>query len=95
MTPMFCVSYRSNLGEDFTIPDFASKEEARKVAKSVRVTDNHMVCVEDQETGERIFRWDRSRVVGENHWRKVYPDEMEVLGPIRAVVRYRSQVTPP
>ena len=87
---MFCVSYRSNSGEDFIIHGFTTKKEARKVARSVQITDNHMVCVEDAETGERISRWDRSRVVGENHWERANPDGMEVLGPIRTVTRVKA-----
>ena len=44
-----------------------------------------MVCIEAD--GQRVKRWDRDRAVGENRWRKVDPEEMEVLGQIREVVK--------
>lgn len=78
------VQARSNDGVDVYLPA-ESEEAATAIAKSVRVTTNHMVCIE--VNGERTKRWDRDRIEGENNWRVTDPDEMETLGKIRIVRR--------
>ena len=88
---MLRVTFRSNSGEDFTAATgLGTLEDARKIAKSARVTDNHMVCIEDMESGERLLRWDRARIVGENRWRKVDTEAFECLGEIATVIRRRG-----
>lgn len=74
----------SNQGEEISTP-VSDQAEATKLAKSKRVTANHMVCVDVD--GMRHSRWDRDRIVGENRWSKTDPGEMETLGPIRQSVR--------
>lgn len=44
-----------------------------------------MVCIE--ESGERMLRWDRDKIGGENRWRKVDVDALETFGIVRKVVR--------
>lgn len=78
------VQVRSNDGVDVYLPADSAKA-ATAIAKSVRVTTNHMVCIE--VNGERTKRWDRDRIEGENHWQVTDPDEMETLGKIRVVQR--------
>lgn len=68
------------------IKEIDSFEAAERIAKDLRRTNNHMVCI-DSSNGERLKRWDRQRVMGENHWRKVDTYEMEILGPIRELRR--------
>ncbi|WP_298151037.1 hypothetical protein [Flavobacterium sp.] len=74
----------SNLGNELTMPA-ADQTEAVKLAKSLRITSNHMVCIDID--GERLNRWDRDRIEGENRWSKTDPNEMETLGPIRMIRR--------
>jgi hypothetical protein len=74
----------SNMGDELITPA-ASRTEADKLAKSMRVTSNHMVCIDVD--GERLYRWDRDRIEGENRWTKTDPDEMETIGPIRMIRR--------
>jgi hypothetical protein len=80
--PVYTVLFRTNMGDDLEISGVDSFEAAERMAKDLRRTTNHMVCI-DSANGERLKRWDRQRVVGENHWRKVDTYEMEILGPIR------------
>jgi hypothetical protein len=84
------VHYRTNDGDDDHL-DAETMDQALELAKQVRVTSNHMVCILADEM--RVQRWDRDRIVGENRWRPVDPDTMETLGPIRAVTR--SKACPP
>lgn len=74
----------SNLGNELTTP-VADQTEAVKLAKSLRITSNHMVCIDID--GERLNRWDRDRIEGENRWSKTDPNEMETIGPIRMIRR--------
>lgn len=60
-------------------------DAALEESKFEMIPTNHMVCIE--ANGERTHRWDRIRIAGENCWNPVRPDEMEVLGPIRAIYR--------
>ncbi|MEG0868982.1 MAG: hypothetical protein RSD49_01425 [Hafnia sp.] len=76
------VTARSNDGYD-SAKAASDMADAMKVAKGLRTPGNHMVCI--VQDGVRTLRWDRSRVVGENRWRKVNPDDFEVLGQIRSV----------
>ena len=78
------VHIRANTGED-SQQEAETFDAALCLAQEARVTTNHMVCIE--VNGERVQRWDRDRVEGENHWGEVDPDEMEVLGQIRVVRR--------
>lgn len=80
--PLYTVLFRTNMGDDFEVREVDSFEAAERMAKDLRRTTNHMVCI-DSANGERLKRWDRQRVVGENHWRNVDIYEMEILGPIR------------
>jgi hypothetical protein len=75
---------RANTGVD-TKTKVADMAIAKATAKDARVTANHMVCIDVD--GYRHSRWDRDRVTGTNHWRKVDVNEMEVLGPIREISR--------
>lgn len=74
----------SNMGDESTTPA-AHQTQAVKLAKGLRVTSNHMVCI--NVDGERLNRWDRDRIEGENRWSKTDPNEMETLGPIRMMRR--------
>lgn len=74
----------SNLGEE-VITLASSQTEATKIAKSKRVTANHMVCIDVDDM--RHSRWDRDRIEGENRWARTDPGEMETLGPIRQCTR--------
>ncbi len=74
----------SNKGDESITPA-ASQTEAIKLAKSMRITSNHMVCI--NVDGERLNRWDRDSIEGENHWTKTDPDAMETIGPIRMIRR--------
>lgn len=74
----------SNEGEETKI-ELESTQEAKDVINKNATTGNHMICLEID--GIRTKRWDRERVVGENNWHAVDPDEMETLGPIRQVHR--------
>lgn len=74
----------SNLGEEVVTP-VSNQTDATKLAKSKRVTSNHMVCVDVD--GMRHSRWDRDPIEGENRWTKTDPGEMETLGPIRQSAR--------
>lgn len=65
----------------------ASLDTAKTIAKGNRHSGNYMVCIE--ENGERIIRWDRDKIGGENRWRKVDTDAFEMLGIVREVVRPR------
>lgn len=85
-TPVYTVLSRNNMGDDMEIKEIDSFEDAERIAKDLRRTSNHMVCI-DSSNGERLKRWDRQRVMGENHWRKVDTYEMEILGPIRELRR--------
>lgn len=84
--PVYTVLSRNNIGEDSEIKGVESLETAERMAKDLRMTTNHMVCI-DSSNGERLKRWDRQRVVDENHWREVDTYEMEILGPIRELRR--------
>lgn len=84
--PVYTVLSRDNLGEDSEIKEIGSLETAESMAKELRKTTNHMVCI-DNANGERLKRWDRLRYAGENRWRQVDVDEMETLGPIRELHR--------
>jgi len=75
---------RNNDGED-SVQKMTDEAQAQVAAKAARVTTNHMVCIDID--GIRMHRWDRARYVGENHWRRADPDDMEILGPIREVLR--------
>ncbi|EKF9501302.1 hypothetical protein O1C20_003465 [Vibrio cholerae] len=77
------VHYRSNSGKD-NYESVGTLSEALLLAKRHRTIHNHMVCIEIDS--ERTNRWDRSRVKSKNNWRKVDPDEMEVLGQIREII---------
>ncbi len=74
----------SNLGVE-TITPAADQAEGVKIAKKLRTTTNHMVCIDVD--GGRVNRWDRDRIEGENRWKKTDPSEMETLGPIRQMAR--------
>ena len=74
----------SNLGAEATTPA-ADQAEGAKLAKTLRTAANHMVCIDVD--GERVNRWDRDRIEGENRWKKTDPSEMETLGPIRQMAR--------
>ncbi|MGI2023805.1 hypothetical protein [Shewanella glacialipiscicola] len=76
------VQVRSNDGSNNFI-ESATTDEALVQAKQARTPDNYMVCIEVNM--ERTHRWDRSRVVGSNHWKKTNTEAMEVIGPIRMV----------
>lgn len=76
------VHSRTNDGSNIRVPA-ATRPDAEILAKKARVTTNHMVCIE--ENGERVKRWDRDRVSGENRWRAVDVDEFETLGKIREI----------
>lgn len=84
--PVYTVLSRNNMGDDMEIKEVDSFEAAERMAKDLRRTINHMVCI-DSSNGERLKRWDRQRVMGENHWRQVDTYEMEILGPIRELRR--------
>ncbi|MBN6739175.1 hypothetical protein JKG47_01180 [Acidithiobacillus sp. MC6.1] len=86
--PAFRVCVRNNQGQDWYV-GAASLDTAKTIAKTSRTTDNHMVCIE--EKGHRILRWDRNKVVGENHWRKVDVYAFETLGTIATVIRARHK----
>jgi hypothetical protein len=62
--------------------------DALAIAAAARITENHMVCVEVDQ--RRVLRWDRDRVIGENCWRPVNPEEFETLGAIRQVHRAKG-----
>lgn len=82
---MTCVVHsRSNDGADLRV-DATTRNEAEVLAKKARVTSGHMVCIE--ENGERIKRWDRNRVSGENRWCAVEVNAFETLGKIREICR--------
>lgn len=50
-------------------------------AKACRMLQNKMVCI--IRSGERTHRWDRELFSGrQNVWRRVSPDETEILGPV-------------
>jgi len=83
---MFIVISRNNIGDDSVINNVDSLGTAESVAKKLRVTTNHMVCI-DTANGERLKRWDRSLFANENKWRQVDVDKMEILGTIREVHR--------
>lgn len=74
----------SNLGVEAITPA-ANQAEAVRFAKTLRTTASHMVCIDVD--GERVNRWDRDRIEGENRWKKTDPNEMETLGPIRQIAR--------
>ena len=78
----------TNLGDE-VVRHAVSIEEASGLARIYRVPSNHMVCIEID--GARAHRWDRDHVVNENRWRRVDPDAMETLGPIREVRRTPRQ----
>jgi hypothetical protein len=63
-------------------------DEALALAARARITEHHMVCVEVD--AQRVLRWDRDQIVGENHWRRVDPDDMETLGPISEIHRAKG-----
>lgn len=84
--PVYRVLFRTNMGDDLEIREIDSFETAERMAKNLRKTTNHMVCI-DSSNGERLKRWDRERVMGENRWRTVDAYEMEILGPIRELRR--------
>lgn len=70
----------SNLGEEVVTP-VPNQTQAARLAKTKRITANHMVCIDVDAM--RHSRWDRDRIEGENRWTKTDPGEMETLGPIR------------
>jgi hypothetical protein len=74
----------SNFGVEAITPA-VDQVEGSKLAKTLRTTANHMVCIDVD--GERVNRWDRDRIEGENRWKKTDPGEMETLGPIRQMAR--------
>lgn len=76
------VNIRGNDGVDSTL-DATTIEDAEKLAKKARATSNHMVAITLDK--ERVKRWDRERVVGENRWRAVEVDTFETLGQISEV----------
>lgn len=78
------VVIRDNSGSD-TIIDVASTVEASSVVKAHATPSNHMIYV--LVDGDRVDRWDRDRVKNENRWVRTNPDEFEVLGQIREVIR--------
>ena len=61
-----------------------SDNDFAKVTKSLRTSKNRMVCI--IQDGNRILRWDRSYVShAKNHWRKVAPDRIDILGTIETL----------
>lgn len=76
------VELRRNDGQDNTIAA-ADLADAQTKARSCRTAENYMVCI--TQDGDRILRWDRAQVVGDNSWTAVDPDEFETIGPLRAV----------
>lgn len=74
----------SNLGVEANM-QAVDLAEGAKLAKTLRTTTNHMVCIDVD--GERVSRWDRDRIENENRWKKTDPSEMETLGPIRQMAR--------
>ncbi|MBU2722837.1 type IV pilus biogenesis protein PilI [Acidithiobacillus ferridurans] len=80
----FRVHARNNQGHDWHVWA-ASLDTAKIIAKGNRHSGNHMVCIE--ESGERMLRWDRDKIGGENRWRKVDVDALETFGIVRKVVR--------
>lgn len=76
------VTARNNEGVNST-QDAETINAALPLARTARITGNHMVCIETN--GERTCRWDRDRVIGGNRWRVADVDEMETLGRIREV----------
>lgn len=79
-----CVNIRGNDGVDSTL-EATTMKDAEKLAKTAMSVSNHMVIITSNK--ERLKRWDRERVVGENRWRSVEADEFETLGQIREVHR--------
>lgn len=73
----FTIEVRSTEGHD-TKHSAESVKSALKQAKAARTQANRMVKILD--AGYITHRWDRTNVVGENRWRKVDPDDMEILG---------------
>ncbi|MDT8840272.1 hypothetical protein ParKJ_22875 [Paraburkholderia fungorum] len=63
-------------------------DDALALAARARITEHHTLCVEVD--AQRVLRWDRDQIVGENHWRRVDPDDMETLGPIREIHRAKG-----
>lgn len=64
--------------------DFNPNDDLTKVMKSLRTPENRMVCI--LQNGERLHRWDRSYGSAQkNHWRKVAPDSLEVLGSVEHI----------
>lgn len=84
--PVYTVLSRNNIGEDSEIKDVESLETAERMAKKLRITTNHMVCI-DSANGARLKRWDRQRYAGENKWQEVDTREIEILGPVRELHR--------
>lgn len=64
--------------------EFNPDNDLVKVMKSLRTPENRMVCI--LQDGKRLHRWDRSYgSVQKNHWRKVAPDSLEVLGSVEHI----------
>ena len=78
------VTNRANDGIDAAC-ESSDAANAEILAKGLRTTANYMVCIEVD--GQRVKRWDRSKVVGENRWRAVDVDAFETLGKLREVHR--------
>lgn len=80
----YAIAFRSNDGQDHSVAT-GDLADAEKKAKGYRTPANYMVCITKDE--ERILRWDRDHMMGENRWRAVDVDEFETLGAIRSIVR--------
>lgn len=78
----------SNDGRESLI-DFNPDDNLVRVVKSLRISQNRMVCI--IRDGERLHRRDRSfGSVQENHWRKVANDSFEILGSIENIRHTRE-----
>ncbi|OIN18677.1 pilus assembly protein PilI [Salmonella enterica subsp. enterica serovar Sarajane] len=78
----------SNDGRESLI-DFNPDDNLVRVVKSLRISQNRMVCI--ILDGERLHRRDRSfGSVQENHWRKVANDSFEILGSIENIRHTRE-----
>jgi hypothetical protein len=74
----------SNLGVE-VITSAVDTADGTTLAKNQRTPANHMVCIDVD--GERVNRWDRDRIEGENRWKKTDPGEMVTLGVVRQMTR--------
>lgn len=75
-------------GGGSTLQRAEDMDDALALAAQASVTEHHMVCVEVD--AQRVLRWDRDQIVGENHWHRVDLDDMETVGPIREIRRAKG-----